>query len=206
MPTRSTRNRMEDQRKDHIDPEGSLQRNHPKQLQTHNMTTDEVENVNSTNKGWDLQLVNKSRIVQRGTERMPQRSRGTRELLYIDQHILNENKTRRKNLPMAWIDNKKAYDMVPQSWIINCLKMYKICHKLYQENHENLDSETDSMREKLSWSEDQKRYISRRFTLTVTIHNCDDATKQHTQKINRKDQSPNVHGRHQTEAKNEKEL
>ena len=27
---------------------------------------------------------------------------------------------------MAWIDNKKAYDMVPQSWIINCLKMYKI--------------------------------------------------------------------------------
>ena len=42
-------------------------------------------------------------------------SRGTAELLYIDQHILNESKTRRKNLPMAWIDYKKAYDMVPQS-------------------------------------------------------------------------------------------
>ena len=27
---------------------------------------------------------------------------------------------------MAWIDYVKAYDMVPQSWIINCLKMYKI--------------------------------------------------------------------------------
>ena len=27
---------------------------------------------------------------------------------------------------MAWIDNKKAYDVVPQRWIINCLKMYKI--------------------------------------------------------------------------------
>ena len=52
--------------------------------------------------------------------------RGTAELLYIDQHILNESKTRRKNLAMAWIDYKKAYDMVPQSWIINCLKMYKI--------------------------------------------------------------------------------
>ena len=25
----------------------------------------------------------------------------------------------------AWIDYKKAYDMVPQSWIINCLKMYR---------------------------------------------------------------------------------
>ena len=41
--------------------------------------------------------------------------RDTAELLYIDQHILNESKTRRKNLTMAWIDNKKAYDMVPQS-------------------------------------------------------------------------------------------
>ena len=55
------------------------------------------------------------------------RSRGTEELLYIDQYILNESKTRRKNLATAWIDNKKkAYDMVPQSWLINCLKMYKI--------------------------------------------------------------------------------
>ena len=42
-------------------------------------------------------------------------SRGTAELFIIDQHILNESKTRRKNLAMAWIDYKKAYDMLPQS-------------------------------------------------------------------------------------------
>ena len=53
-------------------------------------------------------------------------SRGTADLLYIDQHILNESKTRRKNLAMAWIDYKKAYDMVRQS----CLKMYKISHEV----------------------------------------------------------------------------
>ena len=52
-------------------------------------------------------------------------SRGTVELLYIDQHILNERKTRWKNLAMARIDYKKSYDMVTQRWIINCLKMYK---------------------------------------------------------------------------------
>ena len=57
-------------------------------------------------------------------------SRGTAELLYIDQHILNESKTRRKNLSMAWIDYKKAYVMVPHSWIINCLKIYKISHEI----------------------------------------------------------------------------
>ena len=39
-------------------------------------------------------------------------SRGTAELLFIDRHILNESKTRRKNLAMAWIDYKKAIDMV----------------------------------------------------------------------------------------------
>ena len=34
-------------------------------------------------------------------------SRGTAELLSIDQHILNESKSRRKNVAMAWVDNKK---------------------------------------------------------------------------------------------------
>ena len=57
-------------------------------------------------------------------------SRGTAELIYMDQHILNEIKTRWKNLAIAWIDYKKAYDMVLQSWIINCLKMYKISHEV----------------------------------------------------------------------------
>ena len=57
-------------------------------------------------------------------------SRSTAELLYIDQHILSESKTRRKNLAMAWIDDKKAYDMVPQSWMIKCFKMYKISHEV----------------------------------------------------------------------------
>ena len=53
-------------------------------------------------------------------------SRGIAELLYIDQHILIESKTRRKNLSKAWIDYKKAYDLVLHSWIVNSYKMYKI--------------------------------------------------------------------------------
>ena len=52
--------------------------------------------------------------------------RGTEESLYVDQHILHKSKTRWKNLAMAWIVNKMAYDMVPHSWIINCLQMYRI--------------------------------------------------------------------------------
>ena len=56
--------------------------------------------------------------------------RGTAELVNMVQHILNERKTRQKNLAMAWIDYKKAYYMVPQSWIIYYLKMYKISDKV----------------------------------------------------------------------------
>ena len=56
----------------------------------------------------------------------------TEKLLYIDQPILNENKTRRKNLSMAWIDYKKAYNMVSQSWILYCRKMYKIPDQIVQ--------------------------------------------------------------------------
>ena len=35
-----------------------------------------------------------------------------------------------KKLSMAWINYKMAYDMITQSWIINCLKMYKISHEV----------------------------------------------------------------------------
>ena len=59
------------------------------------------------------------------------RTTGTEVLLYIDQHILNESKMRWKNLAMARIDYKKAY-MVPQSWILHCLEMYKIPNHVIQ--------------------------------------------------------------------------
>ena len=30
-----------------------------------------------------------------------------------------------KNLNVAWIDYTKAYDMVPHTWILQCLKIFK---------------------------------------------------------------------------------
>ena len=73
MPTNSTHTRVDDQRKDDIDTKGPKQRNRPKQLQTHNLLTNDVENINSTNKGRDLPLANKPQIVPWRTERMLQR-------------------------------------------------------------------------------------------------------------------------------------
>ena len=69
---KDTHTRMDDQRKDHIDPEGPPQGNRFKQRLTHNLATRNVENINSAIKGRDLLLANKPRIVPWGRERMPQ--------------------------------------------------------------------------------------------------------------------------------------
>ena len=44
--------------------------------------------------------------------------------------ILREVKMRTPHVSMAWIDYKKAYDMVPLTWIINCLETVGINEKI----------------------------------------------------------------------------
>ena len=75
------------------------------------MPTDDVENTQIREKIY-FSLTSPG-LFPEEQKRCHKRSRCAGELLYIVQHILNESKTRRKNLAMAWIDYKKAYDMVP---------------------------------------------------------------------------------------------
>ena len=56
-------------------------------------------------------------------------SRGT-DLLYIDRAVIKEVKSRNKNLAMAWLDYKKAYDMVPHLWIIECLDLFGVAKNI----------------------------------------------------------------------------
>ena len=49
-------------------------------------------------------------------------SGGTNDLLFICKMILREVEMKKKNLSIAWIDYKKAYDMVPHSWILEYLE------------------------------------------------------------------------------------
>ena len=146
---------------DHIDPKDPLEGTSPKQLQTHNLPTYDVENINSTNREEIFFLLTSRGLFPEEQKGCRKGSRGTVELLDLDQHILSESKTRRKILAMAWIDNKNVHDIVPQSLIINCLKMYKISDEVINFIEKNLESGIDSRRKKLSWSKDQKRYIWR---------------------------------------------
>ena len=54
---------------------------------------------------------------------------------------------KRKNLVMAWIEYRKAYNMVLQSWIIRSLKLYLISNeiiKFIEKTRKKKASRTDS--------------------------------------------------------------
>ena len=64
---------------------------------------------------------------QKGCRR---KSRGTKDQLLIDKTILKDCKRRKTNLSMAWIDYRKAYDLVPHSWILECLDICGIAENI----------------------------------------------------------------------------
>jgi len=59
---------------------------------------------------------------------------GTHEVqkdqLLIDKMVLKNCRRRRMNLNMAWIDYKKAYDMVPYSWILESVTLMGIADNI----------------------------------------------------------------------------
>ena len=57
-------------------------------------------------------------------------TRGTNDSLHIYRAVIKEVKSRNKNLAMAWIDCKKAYDMVSHSWIIECLDLFAVAENI----------------------------------------------------------------------------
>ena len=64
---------------------------------------------------------------QKGCRR---KSRGTKDQLLIDKTVLKDCKKRHTNLCMAWIDYKKAYDLVPHSWINECMEIFGIAENV----------------------------------------------------------------------------
>ena len=148
-------------------------------LQTTYMPTYDVENTYSTNKGSDLFLANKLRIVPWGTERMLQRiQRHKRTTLHWSAHPeRKQNKTQKSSYGLDWRQKGIRYGLTKLENVLpQNVQNIRWSHKLYRENYENLKSGIDCRRKKLSWSKDPKRYISRSCTITITNYNCDDVT------------------------------
>ena len=72
--------------------------------------------------------------------------------------------------------------MVPQSWIINCLKMYKISNeviKFIEETMKNWRVELTAGSKSLAAVKIQ-RDIFQRYTIAITIFDCYYVTQLHT--------------------------
>ena len=141
---------MGDQKKDHIDPERLPQRNHSKQLQTHNIPAHDMENTNGINKG-DLLLIDKLRTVPRGTERMLQVDlRHRRATVHWSiHHQWEQDETKKFSSGVdrlqkgIWYDPAKLDNKLAQN-----VQDIRRSHKLHRENHGNLGSEIDNRRKK----------------------------------------------------------
>ena len=167
-----------------------------------------MENTNSTNKGKDLLLANKPRIVPWQTERMPQGiQRHSRITLHRSTHPKwEQDKPEKSSHGLDWLQKGIWYGPTKlDSSLSRNVQDISWSHKLFRTDHENLESRTDSRRKKHSWNKDPKRHLLRRCTITLTIHNSHDATEPHTQKVRsrietqqiaREDQPPNGHGWH----------
>ena len=63
---------------------------------------------------------------------MQEKQRGTKDQLLVDKTVLNDCKKRHTNLGMAWIDYKKAYDMIPHLWILESLGLVQVSENIVE--------------------------------------------------------------------------
>ena len=60
---------------------------------------------------------------QKGYKR---KTKGTKYQLLLDKAVLKDCKNRHTNLVMAWVEYRKAYDMIPHGWIGECLELFGV--------------------------------------------------------------------------------
>ena len=74
-----------------------------------------VETFNRSDSLENVQLPWTRKILPEEQKGSKRENRGTKDQLLIDKAVLKDCKKRHTNLSMAWIDYRKAYDLVPHS-------------------------------------------------------------------------------------------
>ena len=92
--------------------------------------------------------------------------------------VMMNSKNRKPNLSMAWIDYKKAFDMIPHSWLIECLEIYIWCrgkhHQIPQEHNAQLEDNSYKLWNQVSKGQHQKRDLPRRLIVSTTLISSND--------------------------------
>ena len=124
------------------------------------MPTDDVENINSTNKGIYFLLANRLWIVLRGTERMSQRIEKHSSITFhrSTHSKLEQDQTEKSSYGLAWLQKGIWHGSAKlDNKLLQNVQNIRCSHKPYRENHKNLESGIDSRRKVLSWSKNRKR-------------------------------------------------
>ena len=101
-------------------------------------------------------------------------ARGCLDALAIDTAVLEEVKRERRDLAVAWVDFRKAYDQVPHQWINKCLKVLK-APKVVRRTVRRLRSVADRHRGKRAQGQDsiaclfQEGVIPRGFAVSLAL-------------------------------------
>ena len=108
-----------------------------------------------------------------------------RELLYVDEPILNNNKTRGENVATAWFDYKRHTICPTKLDMRLCQNVRGIrrIHKVYKENNGKLESGIDSGRKKVCRRDNPERYLAGRCAITITICYSGDTSLSHTNEM-----------------------
>ena len=89
-------------------------------------------------------ITEKAYIFLESNNLLPKRCRcrnyGCKDQLLINKAILEEVRSKRRNLSTTWIDYKKAFHSVPHIWITKNLERYKICPTITRFMRENMKS------------------------------------------------------------------
>ena len=90
----------------------------------------DLEITNRCNCGAIYGFLDKNLLLSQEQKGCRRKSRGTNDLLFIDKMIIEEVKMRKQNRSLAWIDYKKAYDVVSYLWIIGCFEAVGVNEKI----------------------------------------------------------------------------
>ena len=105
-------------------------------------------------------------------------SYGCKDQLLINNFFIEEAKSRKKYLSMAWIDYRKAFDNVPHSWIRKTLEMYSVPHYHKVQSREYEILENNHAIQPFQWinlvQEDRNQmwHFSRRLFITSAFLHC----------------------------------
>ncbi|XP_045474923.1 uncharacterized protein LOC123680851 [Harmonia axyridis] len=70
--------------------------------------------------------IGKNNILAREQNGCRKDTRGCKELLIMDSLITKQAKKKQRNISVAWVDYKKAFDSILHSWLLKTLQLYGV--------------------------------------------------------------------------------